>query len=153
MPAIVPIGNDPRNMALPKQSWEIYERQMSAYIAEWNKFQRQMLQLMTMRQLGFETGLAPRWISAASDSYGLNTSSSADDSDLQTNGSGEHDSDNEPDILVPHNPHGGFKAYFNSVNESQHIIEHWSVALERHLECIKQLGEIRQWIRTHRKVS
>ncbi|EED22279.1 DnaJ domain protein [Talaromyces stipitatus ATCC 10500] len=152
-PAVVPSGNDPRNMVLPKQSWEIYERQMSAYIVEWNKFQRQMLQLLAMRQLGFETGLAPRWIDATGDSLRLNTKSTEDDADVQVGSGEESDADNDSDLLVPHNSHGGFKAYFNSVDDFARIIEHWSVALERHRDCMSQLGELRQWIRGHRKLA
>lgn len=149
-PGVVPNGNDPRNMVLPKQAWENYEKQMSAYVIEWNKFQRQMLQLLAVRQLGFETGLAPRWIDATGDSLRLNTKSNEDDADVQAR---ENDTDNDSDILLPHNPHGGFKAYFNSVDDYMRIVEHWSVALERHRECISQLGELRQWIRGHRKLA
>lgn len=149
-PGVVPNGNDPRNMVLPKQAWENYEKQMSAYVIEWNKFQRQMLQLLAMRQLGLETGLAPRWIDATGDSLRLNTKVDEDDANAPA---GENDTDNESDILLPHNPHGGFKAYFNSVDDCMRIVEHWSVALERHRECISQLGELRQWIRGHRKLA
>lgn len=152
-PSVVPNGNDPRNMVLPKQNWELYERQVSAYIIEWNKFQRQMLQLLAVRQLGFETGLAPRWIDATGDSLRLNSVSIEEDPEVQAGAGGESDADNEADILVPHNPHGGFKAYFNSVDDYARVLEHWSVAWERHRECISQLGEIRQWIRGHRKLT
>lgn len=153
-PAVVPIHNDPRNMALPKQSWELYERQMSAYVVEWNKFQRQMLQILAVRQLGFETGLAPRWIDASGDSLRLNTASTEEDADstaAQT-GAGESDADNDAETLVPHHPHGGYKAYFNAVDDYTRVLEHWAVAWERHRECIAQLGDIRQWIRGQRKL-
>jgi hypothetical protein len=153
-PPVVPNQNDPRNMVLPKQSWERYEKQMSAYIVEWNKFQRQMLQLLAVRQLGFETGLAPRWIDASGDSLRLNTRSNEEDLDSTAAqvGVGDSDAENDSDIPVPHHPHGGYKAYVNAVDDYARVLEHWTVAWERHRECILHLGEIRQWLRGQRKL-
>jgi hypothetical protein len=58
--------------------------------------------------------------------------------------------DNEQLVLGKGN--GGFTAYLRGVEEDFVVREHWSVAWERHRECILQLGQIRDWIRKVGKV-
>ncbi|CRG89265.1 Meiotically up-regulated gene 184 protein [Talaromyces islandicus] len=150
-PAIVSLNGDPRNMVLPRQSWELYVRQINAYITEWNDFQRQMLQILTVRQVAFETGLAPRWVDAIGDSIQLNVASEpgSDSGWGDTDGS---ETGNPAELLIPEHPHGGYKAYVNALEEHARIRAHLDIACERHQECIMQLGEIRKWIRTRGKI-
>lgn len=145
-PPLVPAGGNPRNMVLPQKSWDRYVAEMSAYMGEWNQFQRQMLQVFNARQDATETGLNPRWVSAFGDSTRLNIKS--DDSGARGvgAGNGEDDEDDE-DILIPGYPHGGYNALLRSIEEHARIREHWDVAWERHRECILELGELRNWLR------
>ncbi|KAH8698748.1 DnaJ domain protein [Talaromyces proteolyticus] len=149
-PAVVPLGNDPRNMVLPRQSWEAYVKQICVYLTEWNNFQKQMLEILIIREAAFETGLAPRWIDAIGDSIQLNVAS--ENSGPAGNEADGSEAGGEPEILIPDHPHGGYKAYLNSIDEHAKIREYWDVANERHRECILQLGELREWIRTRGKI-
>jgi hypothetical protein len=150
-PAIVSPNGDPRNMVLPRQSWELYVRQINAYITEWNNFQRQMMQIFTVRQEAFESGLAPRWVDAIGDSIQLNVASEPE-SDSGWGDTDGSEAGNQAEILIPKHPHGGYKAYANALEEHARIRVHWDIACERHQECIMQLGEIREWIRTRGKI-
>lgn len=150
-PALVSPNGDPRNMVLPRHSWELYVRQINAYLTEWNSFQRQMLEILTVRQVAFESGLAPRWVDAMGDSIQLNVASEAgsDAGGGDTDGS---EAGNQAEILIPDHPHGGYKAYLNALKEHARIRAHLDVACERHQECILELGDIREWIRTRGKI-
>lgn len=146
-PAVIPANGDPRQMVLPQKVWDRYVAEMSAYIGEWNQFQRQVLKLLNTRQDAFETGVGPRWVSAAGDSTRLNVQGEDD----VTNGVDA--SDDSDDSLIPGHPHGGFSAYLRSVEEHSKIREHWDVAWERHRICIQELGDLRGWIRNGGKMA
>lgn len=146
-PPLVPAGGNPRNMVLPQKSWDRYVAEMSAYMGEWNQFQRQMLQIFNARQDATETGLNPRWVSAFGDSTRLNIKSSDGGAPGVGAGNGDDDEDDE-DILIPGYPHGGYNALLRSIEEHARIREHWDVAWERHRACILELGELRNWLRS-----
>lgn len=146
-PAVVPAGNDPRQMVLPQKAWDRYVAEMSAYMREWNEFNRLMLRHFNARQEAVETGLSPRWISAVGDSTRLNVN--AEDGARDAEASEVDDTD---DNLVPGQPTGGFNAYLRGIEEDFKVRQHWEVSWERHRACILELGELRDWIRNGGKV-
>lgn len=146
-PAVVPAGNDPRQMVLPRKAWERYVAEMSAYMREWNEFNRLMLRHFNARQEAVETGLSPQWISAVGDSTRLNVN--AEDGSRDADAGEVDDTD---DNLVPGKPTGGFNAYLRGIEEDFKVRQHWEVSWERHRACILELGELRDWIRNGGKV-
>jgi hypothetical protein len=129
----------PGEFVLPRTEWDQYSLEMGAYMYEWNNFNRKMMNHFAARQALVETGLSPNWMRAAGDTGRLTIGADTDAPD-----------DNEQLVLGKGN--GGFAAYLRGVEEDFVVREHWSVAWERHRECILQLGQIRDWIRKVGKV-
>lgn len=108
-----------------RNSWERYTAEMAAYMYEWNKFSQRMLKYFADRQETYETGLNARWISCAGDGGSL-------------------ESDDGDEVgLVKYGAKGGYAAYLKMLNEDVRARVHWDVANERHLACIKGLGDTR----------
>ncbi|KAL1961967.1 hypothetical protein VTN77DRAFT_702 [Rasamsonia byssochlamydoides] len=148
-PVMVPAGPDSSQKVLPQKAWDRYVAEMTAYMREWNEFNRLMLRHFNARQDAVETGLAPKWISAVGDSTRLNVN--AEDGGAR-DADGGSEVDDTDDNLVPGQPTGGFNAYLRGVEEDFKVRQHWEVSWERHRACILELGEIRDWIRNGGKV-
>ena len=139
-PKLVSMG--PTTQVLPIDKWRHYTSAMSAYIHEWNLFNRRMLLHFNTRQEAIETGLSPNWMSAVGDT-----------TRLKINGDDDENNDQEPnesdleEYLVPGSKKGGFSAYFRGIEEDIQVRKHWDVACELHRECILELGRLREWIR------
>jgi hypothetical protein len=144
-PTVVPAGTNPRQMVLPQKDWDRYVAEMSAYMREWNLFNRRMLMHFNARQDAVETGLAPRWISAAGDSNRLHVNA-------EDGGRDASEVDDSDDGLIPGQPTGGFNAYLRGVEEDFKVRQHWEVSWERHRDSIVELGELRDWIRNGGKL-
>lgn len=128
----------PPELALARTAWDRYIAEMGTYMFEWNDFNRKMLGHFNARQAIVETGLSPNWMKAVGDTSRLNFN----------DGSGPSDDEQ----LVLGQAKGGFGAYLRGVEEDFVVREHWSVAWERHRECILVLGRVREWIRRGGKI-
>ncbi|KAL1883765.1 hypothetical protein Plec18167_002773 [Paecilomyces lecythidis] len=142
-PAFAAASAGSQQMVLPKQAWDRYVAEMTAYMREWNTFNRRMLRHFNARQDSVETGLSPQWISAFGDSTRLT---------VDDEGGKDSDVDDEEDTLIPGTARGGYSAYLRGIKEDFKVREHWNVAWELHLECVQELGELRNWIKTGGKV-
>lgn len=116
---------------------------------EWNAFNRRMLVHLNVRQEANETGLAPGWISAVSDSVRLKIGVDDENGNDKTIREDSYDAD---EFLIPGSNKGGFSAYLRGVEEDIIVRKHWDVASEMHRECILDLGRLREWIRNGGKV-
>ncbi|KAJ9380805.1 hypothetical protein DTO063F5_6514 [Paecilomyces variotii] len=141
-PALVAARAGSQQMVLPKQAWDRYVAEMTAYMREWNVFNRRMLRHFNARQDSVETGLSAHWISAFGDS-----------TRLKVDDEGEKDTDvDDEEVLIPGTARGGYSAYLRGIEEDFKVREHWNVAWELHLECVHELGEVRKWIKNGGKV-
>lgn len=144
-PKLVSMG--PNTQVLPIDKWRHYTSAMSAYIYEWNQFNRRMLLHFNTRQEAIETGLSPNWMSAVGDTTRLKLNGDDDDSNDQEPSESDLD-----EYLVPGSKKGGFSAYVRGIEEDIQVRKHWDVACEMHRECILDLGRLREWIRNGGKL-
>ncbi|CAG8235031.1 unnamed protein product [Penicillium salamii] len=144
-----PISISGSTPVLPREKWIWYASAMGAYMHEWNAFNRRMLVHLNVRQEANETGLAPGWISAVSDSVRLKIGVDDENGNDKTIREDSYDAD---EFLIPGSNKGGFSAYLRGVEEDIIVRKHWDVASEMHRECILDLGRLREWIRNGGKV-
>lgn len=147
------LDSAPQQVLTPMM-WERYVVEMSTYMKEWNTFNKTMLDHFNARQTLVETALAPGWMTAIGDSTRLNLN---DDSSFRVgnkrNSTADDDSDNETSTNTNTSTTTfGFGDYLRGIEEDFVVRQHWEVALERHRDCILELGKVRDWLRSGGKI-
>lgn len=108
-------------------NWERYIGEMGGYMWEWNKFSNKMLRYFNERQVTFETGLNPRWISCVGDGGDVTATDNV--------------------LLAKDTQQGGYAAYSAMLEEDHFARLHWDDANNKHRVCIQKLGEVREKVR------
>ena len=114
-PRRLELPNPPKAPEVPEKltqnAWERYVALMSAYMFEWNGYNRKMLGHFNDRQRDVEEGLLPKWMSAIGE------------------GGGDK---------------GGYGKLMQGVEEDFRVRAHWDVSWEKHRECLRGLGQVRE---------
>ncbi len=123
----------PRNVIPPlenvtQEAWARYISEMSAYMHDWNIFNKKMLDHFQARQAQLDLTLTPKWMSALGDGP-----------------SGEEISRKiQDDPSSSSQQKAGYAAYRQWMEEDMRVREWWNVACERHQQAVIDLGRVRE---------
>ena len=122
----------PKNVIPPlegvtQEAWGRYASGMSAYMRDWNTFNKKMLGHFEARQAQLDLTLTSNWMSALGDGPpGEEISTKI----LEHPGSGSQKA--------------GYAAYRQWMEEDMRVREWWNVACERHRQAVIDLGRVRE---------
>ncbi|KAL4950015.1 hypothetical protein BDW69DRAFT_187775 [Aspergillus filifer] len=137
VPTPIPASAGSKQLAIPRAALDQYIAEITTYVSEWETFDGKMLGHFLSRHKSNTMDMAPNWIGGIGDSTRLgNGDDSGDDSDDNnnlSNGTGK--------------AKRGFTSYKNALLQDEKVMKHWEVARERHLECMMQFGQVREWVR------
>jgi hypothetical protein len=110
------------------EAWTRYITEMSAYMHDWDVFNKRMLDHFQARQAQLDMTLTPNWMSALGDGPSGEEISRKLCEDPSSSG----------------NPKAGYAAYRQWMEEDMRVREWWNVACERHRQAVIELDKIRQ---------
>lgn len=105
---------------LTQKSWADHLGHFSAYMIEWNKYNRIMLNHFEARQAAAEMLMSP-----VNPHHPMREGGGW----LGAKGEGEK---------------GGFKSYLQALTEDERVRMHWTVSCERHKDAVQRLGGLRE---------
>jgi len=120
----------PTSEKLIQHSWERYIAEMSAYMYEWNIFNKRMLRHFKSRQDQMDMGLSSHWMSSIGDGP-------KDEGNGDVQGEGK----------------AGYATYMGWIEQDVRVREWWDVACERHRNCVIELGKVREMIKGRKGVN
>jgi hypothetical protein len=106
----------PATSELTSENWEGYTKKMRNYVYEWKCFNHKMIHHFHAREDQLEDCMNPEWISAQSDGP-------------------QRD---------PRPRQGGYDTYMQMLEDDKICQTWWNSAIARHLECMADLGRVRQ---------
>ena len=124
----------PKNVIPPlenvtQETWARYISEMSAYMHEWNIFNKKMLDHFQARQAQLDLTLTSNWMSALGDGpSGEEISTKIQDDPSSSSGQQK----------------AGYAAYRQWMEEDMRVREWWNVACDRHQQAVIDLGRVRE---------
>lgn len=123
----------PKNVIPPlenvtQEAWARYISEMSAYMHEWNIFNKKMLDHFQARQAQLDMTLTSKWMSALGDGPSGEEISRKIQDDPSSSGQQK----------------AGYAAYRQWTEEDMRVREWWNVACDRHQQAVIDLGRVRE---------
>ncbi|KAL4941362.1 hypothetical protein BDV06DRAFT_4567 [Aspergillus oleicola] len=141
VPTPVPASAGSRQLAIPRAALDQYVAEITTYVSEWESFDGKMLGHFLTRHRSNTSEMAPNWLGGIGDSVRLGGKEEKDDK------SGDESEDNNATSNGTAKARRGFTSYKNALVQDEKVMKHWEVARERHLECMLQFGQVREWVR------
>ncbi|PYH96723.1 hypothetical protein BO71DRAFT_448451 [Aspergillus ellipticus CBS 707.79] len=149
-PKLVPISPGSKELGLPIAAWNRFTAEMAPYTLEWKAYNKRMLGYVLDNQEMMDTRMAPNWITAIGDSTRLKVDPEDDQGDDESNAPGGGASF---DSMMAGGGNAGFNDYFRGIDETRNALTHLEVAREIHRKCMRDLGDLRCWIRNGGKLT
>jgi hypothetical protein len=113
-----------------QEVWIRYTNEMSAYMHDWQVFNKKMLDHFAARQAQLDMTLMSNWMSALGDGPNAEEISSKIQDDPTISGGAQK-------------AKAGYAAYRQWMEEDMRVREWWNVACERHRQAVIELGRVR----------
>lgn len=110
------------------EAWARYTTEMSAYMHDWQFFNKKILDHFQARQAQLDMSMMPNWLSALGDGPSV----------------AEMGGKTRADASISSNQKAGYAAYREWMEEDMRVREWWNVACERHRQAVIDLGRVRE---------